>query len=307
MKNPVPSNAADCVNLVAEELSSHDLFYGHGTDNPGAEAQWLVISVLTAAGIEKITGETRVSEQQLASIHALLKRRIEEKIPMAYLLNEAWFAGECYFVDERVLVPRSPLAELINNRFEPLLNTPPVTILDLCCGSGCIGLASALAFPGSQVMLADISEQALAVAEINIQRFGLGDRVSTCQSDLFDSIDQSFDLIIANPPYVSEAEFQQLPAEYHAEPALGLVSDQEGLDIPLKILAQSADHLGAKGSLILETGYSWPALQQALPSLPFIWLEFEYGGEGVCCLTAEQLHNHSALADRKPGKPKSEK
>jgi ribosomal protein L3 glutamine methyltransferase len=301
VKNTAPNNAADCVKLVEEELSSHDLFYGHGTDDPGAEAQWLVISVLTAAGFEKITGDTKIPEQHLASIKSLLTRRIEEKIPMAYLLNEAWFAGECFFVDERVLVPRSPLAELINNRFEPLLNNTPRTILDLCCGSGCIGLASALAFPDSEVILSDISEQALAVAQINIQRFGLANRVSTCHSDLFESTEQSFDLILANPPYVSRSEFDQLPAEYHAEPVLGLVSEQDGLEIPLKILAQSAAHLTKKGTLILETGYTWPALQQTLPSLPFMWLEFEYGGEGVCCFTAEQLHNHSALLGRKPG------
>jgi len=292
VKNAVPCNAIECVNQIEEELSSHDLFYGHGTDNPGSEAQWLVISVLTAAGVERITSETIVTGEHLARIYTLLARRIEEKVPMAYLLNEAWFAGECFYVDERVLVPRSPLAELINNRFEPLLQNQPRTILDLCCGSGCIGLASALAFPDSEVILADISAEALAVAQINIQRFELGDRVSTRRSDLYESIDQSFDLIIANPPYVSEAEFQQLPAEYHAEPVLGLVSDQQGLEIPLKILAQSAAHLCEKGALILETGYTWPALEQARPSLPFMWLEFEYGGEGVCCLTAEQLRSY---------------
>jgi ribosomal protein L3 glutamine methyltransferase len=285
-------NAKDCVIQIEQELSSHDLFYGHGTDNSWSEAQWLVTSVLTADGVEKITELTDISPSQKLRIDELLEKRISEKVPLAYLLQEAWFAGYCFYVDERVLVPRSPIAELINHGFEPLLEETPATILDLCCGSGCIGLACALAFPESQVILADISPQALAVAEINIKRFGLEHRVSVRHSDLYQQISEDFDLIVSNPPYVPQDEYLALPDEYHAEPALGLVSEQEGLGIPVQILEKTASHLRDKGLLILETGYTWPDLEKSLPQVPFLWLDFEYGGEGVAAINCAQLRKY---------------
>ena len=292
MKNALPVNANDCVIQIEHELSSHDLFYGHGTDNSWSEAQWLLTSVLTSDGVEKITAQTCITAPQMSRIHELLAKRINDKVPLAYLLQEAWFAGYCFYVDERALVPRSPIAELINHSFEPLLKEAPETILDLCCGSGCIGLACALAFPESRVILADISTQALAVAEINIKRFGLEERVSVRHSDLYQQITENFDLIVSNPPYVPQDEYLALPHEYLAEPALGLVSEQQGLGIPVKILKETGAHLRDKGLLILETGYTWPDLQKALPQVPFLWLDFEEGGEGVAAINSTQLHEH---------------
>lgn len=286
---PASVTAEQWIQQAQTRLERADLFYGHGTDNPGSEAQWLLVSVLTRSGVEEITENTPIPENLLVSLDSLLQRRIDERIPLAYLLHEAWFAGHCFYVDERVLVPRSPIAELVENHFQPLLEQAPSLILDLCCGGGCIGIASALAFPESQVLLVDISDEALAVARINIERFGLQDRVSTVCSDLLGAIDGRFDLIVSNPPYVPEAEYKELPVEYHREPVLGLVSEQEGLQIPLQILAQAADYLTPQGSLILETGYTWQALDQAVGNLPLLWLDFEYGGEGVCAVTAQQL------------------
>lgn len=295
METPSTITAGNLVDLLESELAGHDLYYGHGTEDPGAEAAWLVTAVLrqdTARVTDEITADTPVSAAQQARIRELLQSRIRERLPLAYLLHEAWFAGLCFYVDERVLVPRSPIAELVGNRFQPLLAGEPRTILDLCCGSGCIGIACALAFPDSIVVLADNSPDALAVAELNIRRFGLQARVSTRLSDLFDDVPERFDLIVANPPYVSGDEYHALPAEYLMEPKAGLVCDDDGLAIPLRILATSADHLADDGVLVLETGFTWPALEAAAPDLPFLWLDFEFGGEGVCALTAEQLRRH---------------
>lgn len=288
MKTPI--KIRECVARAEEELAGHELFYGHGTDNPHDEAVWLVTTVAGRKNPEgEIAPDTLVGRDQQDEIDNLLARRISERIPLAYLLKEAWFAGYRFYVDERVLVPRSPIAELIGNRFEPVLATTPGTILDLCCGSGCIGIACAMAFPESRVVLADISADALAVADINVRRFGLEDRVSLVQSDLLEAIDERFDLIVTNPPYVAEAEYRDLPEEYHREPAFGLVSASEGIDIPGKILANVAGNLHEKGLLVLETGHSWEALEQAFPYAPFLWLDFEFGGEGVCVLNREQL------------------
>jgi ribosomal protein L3 glutamine methyltransferase len=208
-------------------------------------------------------------------------------------LSEAWFCGLKFYVDERVLVPRSPLAELIQKQFEPLLPVAPRRILDLCTGSGCIGIACALAFPEAEVVLADISPEALAVAQINIAKFELGKRVSLVKADLFEGISGTFDLIVTNPPYVAAEEYAGLPEEYHREPVLGLVTARDGLDIPLRILGAAADYLAPDGVLIIETGATWPALVQHCPQIPFLWLEFEFGGEGICMLTKTQLQHYA--------------
>ncbi len=292
MKIHVPDAVGACIEAIAGYFDAADLFYGHGTDSAGMEAQWLVTAVLTHDGVAGITANTPVSPGQRSRIASLAMQRINGRSPLAYLLQEAWFAGHCFYVDERVLVPRSPIAELVANHFQPLLEEAPAQILDLCCGSGCIGIACALAFPDSNVVLADLSADALAVAQVNIERFGLADRVSTCRSDLYDSISGAFDLVVCNPPYVPEDEFRELPPEYHREPAMGLVSEQSGLAIPLKVLAETGRHLHDQGLLVLETGYTWPALDAALPDVPLLWLEFEHGGEGVCALTAQQLRRY---------------
>ena len=293
MNKPAPDSVQAWISKVSEILAGHELYFGHGTDNPDSEAQWLVKAVLTQKGVKKISQSTVISAASQQLIEKLLKRRVEEKIPMAYLLNEAWFAGHCYYVDERVLVPRSPFAELIDNGFEPLIIDPPATILDLCCGSGCIGIACALAFPDSEVLLTDISKEAIAVADINIQRFELGSRVITAKSDLFKAVSGNFDLIVSNPPYVSRDEYQSLPNEYHHEPETGLVCGHEGLELPLQIIAQAGDFLNQNGLLILETGYSWQALEAATPEIHKLWLDFEFGGEGLCAVSANTLSNQA--------------
>ena len=224
---------------------------------------------------------------------AMLHERITSRKPLAYLLQEAWFCGLPFYVDERVLVPRSPLAELIQKQFQPLLTATPQRILDLCAGSGCIGIACALAFPEAEVVLADISPEALEVAQINIDKYDLGKRVTLIRADLFEGIKGVFDLVVTNPPYVAEDEYAALPVEFHREPELGLVTGREGLDIPLRILAAAAEHMTSEGVLIIETGATWTLLAQNYPEVPFLWLEFEFGGEGICMLKREQLQQQT--------------
>ncbi|HTR00191.1 MAG TPA: 50S ribosomal protein L3 N(5)-glutamine methyltransferase, partial [Candidatus Acidoferrum sp.] len=194
-----------------------------------------------------------------------------------------------FFVDERVLVPRSPFAELIDKRFEPLLSQSPRRILDLCTGGGCIGIACAKMFPAAQVVLADLSADALEVARINVDKHGVADRVQLVQSDLFANVEGKFDLIVTNPPYVGADEYHELPREYLTEPQLGLLTGDDGLEIPLRILDQAAEHLADEGLLLLETGATWPLLDEARSDLPLLWLEFDHGGEGICAITRRQL------------------
>lgn len=276
---------------MTAQLDAAGLFYGHGTDNAWDEACWLFETVLRRHGKADLHPDMPLDldSPAMLEVRQLADARCSTRKPLAYLLQEAWFCGIPFYVDERVLVPRSPIAELIRNRFEPLLTRAPARILDLCTGGGCIGLACALAFPDAEVVLSDISPEALAVAAINVEKLGLGERVRLVQSDLFNDIDGSFDLIVSNPPYVAEDEYLELPDEFLREPRLGLVSEQQGLDIPLRILTQAADYLTPGGALILETGATWPLLDEACPQLDFLWIEFEYGGEGVCFLTREKL------------------
>ncbi len=283
----------DCVAYAAEQFDGAGLFYGHGTDNAWDEAVYLIFSVLGLPfDREDIDPEQELSAAQQQQIELLVARRIEQRIPVAYLVGEAWFAGLPFNVDERVLVPRSPIAELIQNGFQPMLDASPRRALDLCTGSGCIGIATALTFPDCQVDLADISQDALAVAASNIRRHGVEDRVRVIQSDLFQGMTGNgvrYDLIVSNPPYVSAEEVAELPAEYHQEPALGLLSDDDGLAIPLQILRQAPDFLSEQGVLILELGYSWSVLAERYPQLPVTWLEFDNGGEGVLAIDRASL------------------
>lgn len=292
MSNVKAETVAQCVSRVSAQLEAADLFYGHGTDNPWDEAVYLVFTVL---GIPFDAQESQLSRElsaaERAALDALLSRRIDQRVPVAYLVQEAWFAGLPFKVDERVLIPRSPLAELIGQRFETLLPGPPKRILDLCTGSGCIGIATAFAFEQAQVDLADISSQALSLARENVARHGLASRVEVIESDLFAGLEGRYDLILCNPPYVSQAEIDDLPPEYAHEPVMGLYSDDEGLAIPLQILRQAADHLSDDGVLIMEVGYSHEALSERLPNMPFLWLGFDNGGEGIFVLTAQQLRD----------------
>src|SRR5690606_21777751 len=254
--------ALQYIEQSAEALETAGLFFGHGTDNAWDEACWLLETVLRRHGEPAPEAETELGldSPPMREVAQLLEQRVATRKPLAYLLQEAWFCGVPFYVDERVLVPRSPIAELIDNGFEPFLQTSPRRILDLCAGGGCIGIACALAFPEAEVVLGDLSPEALEVAKINIAKFDLQERVSCVESDLFARIPGTFDLIVSNPPYVAQSEYEELPEEFLREPRLGLVSEDEGLGIPLRILREAATHLNPDGTLILETGATWPAL-----------------------------------------------
>ena len=227
----------------------------------------------------------------------LFQQRIEQGKPAAYITNEAWFAGLSFYVDERVLIPRSPIAEMIQQQFSPWISPDQVhNVLDLCTGSACIAIACAYAFEHAQVDASDISADALAVAEINRQNHGLQERLHLIESNLFESIDKKpYDIIVSNPPYVSTQEMGQLAAEFSFEPgSLALSAGETGMDVVLPMLQQARDYLSDEGILVVEVGYSQPALEKILPQLPFFWVEFEFGGDGVFVLTSEQLDSYQA-------------
>lgn len=294
MSNPIDDlhTVRDYLRYVSSRFADSPLYFGHGTDNVWDESVQLVMRSLHLP-LENNTLflDARLTREERALILDRMQRRIDDRIPLAYLLGEAWFMGLPFHVDDRVLVPRSPLAELIQGGLQPWLGNKPVDrILDLCTGSGCIGIAAASVFEDAEVDLADISTDALDVAAVNIDYHEVGDRVRTVRSDVFDGLEGRYDVILSNPPYVDADDIADMPAEYGHEPELGLAAGGDGLDIAHRILARASDYLNPGGLLIVEVGNSWVALQEAYPDMPFTWLEFENGGDGVFLLTAEDLH-----------------
>jgi len=294
---PDPATVQQLIRYGARRFEAARLWFGHGSDNAADEAAELV---LFGAGLRHADAPgiyaTRLSAQQRATVLALFERRIGERIPAAYLTHRMWFAGLEFYCDERVLVPRSPLAELIEARFEPWIDAARIrTVLDIGTGSGCIAIATALALPDAQVDAADISAAAVAVTRMNIERHKVAPRVRAEQSDVYTGLTKrTYDVIVTNPPYVGDVEMQGLPDEYHREPALGLRGGADGLDIVRRILRGALDHLREGGILIVEVGNSEDALVAAFPRVPFTWLEFARGGGGVFLLTYVQLQEHRA-------------
>lgn len=276
----------DWIRYGTSLLRQSSVYYGHGTDNGLDEATALVLGSLHLPyNLDSSYFSARLSEAEKALLAENFRRRVDERIPVAYLTKSCYFGGLEFYVDERVLIPRSPLAEFLEknpDRFEQ--------ILDLCCGSGCLGLLAKYHNPAAAVVMADLSSDALAVAEINRRRFQLEEEVEIVQSNLFAALaGQHFDLILCNPPYVAEEERDYLPPEYQKEPEQALFAGADGLDLVRKILFQASDYLTENGLLLLEVGASWPNLELAFPNCDFDWLEFERGGVGVCAIGADEL------------------
>lgn len=276
-----------------------NIYYGHGTDNAWDEAIALVFHALhlpEELGQQVIHSNLTSSEKH--KIVELIIRRVRERLPVPYLTNKVMFAGLEFFVDERVLVPRSPIAEMIANRFSPWLYNKPVNrVLDLCTGSACIAIACAYEFDEAEVDALDISADALDVAQINIENLGVMDRVFPIESDIFSAIPKGphYDLIVSNPPYVDAEDIGDMPDEYQHEPEIGLASGRDGLDLTKRILANAADYMTTDGLLVVEVGNSMVHLTEQFPDVPFTWVAFENGGDGVFVLTREQLVENESL------------
>ena len=279
------------VRFGATQFTRHGLHFGHGTDNAADEARWLVLHALNLDPQSSAPlPDEALSHEQRQAVAAIIERRIVSRKPAAYLTGEAWFAGLKFQVDERVLVPRSPIAEWIERRFEPFVDAAKVSrILDLGTGSGCIAVALAFAFPKAKVDASDVSAQALEVARANVDAHGLSQRITLIRSDGFDALEGKYDLIVSNPPYVPEASYENLPQEYRHEPGGGLRAGAEGLDLIDRIITDAPEHMNNKALLVVEAGEAREALEKRFPQLPFVWLEMTRGGDDVFALTKEEL------------------
>lgn len=280
----------------ATSLINADVYFGHGTDNAWDESMALLMHVLRLPHDDRMAlmWDARLTEAEKKSVMHLLKRRIEERVPLPYLTHDAFFAGLSFYVDERVLIPRSPCAEWIEKQFSPWIDVERVhRILDLCTGSGCIGIACAYYFPEADVVLSDISSDALTVAQKNIEKHEGGDQIVAVESDLFLNLStdttEKFDVIISNPPYVPVDEYKTLPKEYEHEPALALSVEADGLLIVDRILKSAGHYLNDGGILLLEVGETRDAFVERYPTLPVVWLECERGGEGLLLINKADL------------------
>ncbi|MDP6166770.1 MAG: 50S ribosomal protein L3 N(5)-glutamine methyltransferase [Gammaproteobacteria bacterium] len=287
----MPITLEQVIKDTEQALLQGDVFFGHGTDNAWDEAVYLTLG---ACGLSLDSSTdvltTEVNETQQAVIQQWLVQRIDNRMPLAYLLGYTWFAGVQFAVAEEVIIPRSPMAELILTQFSPVLQCQPQRALDLCCGSGCIGIAMALQMDIAQVDMVDISAPAIALAEQNIAAYELQQRVKVYDASLYEGLptDSRYDLIVSNPPYVDVNDFASMPQEFGHEPEMALVSGVDGLDLTATILAEAANWLSDDGLLVVEVGNSEVALQEQLPMVPFLWLDLSNGGNGIFALTAAQ-------------------
>lgn len=289
------SSIGDALERASQFLDAHHCFYGHGTDNAWDE---VVSAFVHFSGISHHTGPEILQEpfpEEHSDIFEIaVNRRAIEKMPMPYITGIAWFCGHQFHVNRNTLIPRSPMAELIQSEFRPWLTERPSRILDLCCGSGCIGIAAALLNESAAVVLSDVSAEAIEVAQQNIRRHELESRVAAVKGDLFEKVTpESFDVILCNPPYVDIDDLTTMPEEYHQEPILALEAGDDGLDLARKVLQRSANYLTDNGALILEVGNSWRHLEKAYPNVSFTWVEFEHGGHGVCVMLKAELEQYA--------------
>lgn len=287
----------DMMRWAYSYFNASDLYYGHGYDNAWDEAQQLVLAALyLPSDVPEAMYQSRLTLVEKERVIRLIETRLGTRQPVAYLTNSAWFCGSEFYVDERTIVPRSPIGELIMQKFAGLIDHEPKRILDMCTGSGCIAIACAQQFLEAEVDAVDLSLDALDVAQINIERHGLAERVFPISSDLFNDIPQDkYDLIVTNPPYVDEEDLDDMPQEFHFEPEMSLGSGADGLDITKRILAQAADYLTDNGVLVCEVGNSMVHLIEQFPTVPFNWIEFKNGGLGVFSLTRAQLVEYRHL------------
>ncbi|CAL7962930.1 50S ribosomal subunit protein L3 N(5)-glutamine methyltransferase [Gammaproteobacteria bacterium] len=284
----------DFIRLAVSRFGQAQIYFGHGSDNAWDEAVYLVLHTLhLPQNIDQAMLDAKLTIGEKQTVLKVISRRIKERVPAAYLTQEAWFAGLSFYVDERVLIPRSPMAELIQKQFTPWIDPKKVKrILDIGTGSGCIAIGCAYAFPNATIDAVDISKAALKVAAINCAKHNRTKQVRLLQSDLFGALENTtYDIIISNPPYVSRAEMQLLPQEYRHEPSGALLAGKNGDEIVEVILKEAPKHLSPNGILVVEVGNSEPVVLQKYPHLPFTWLEFEKGEAEVFLLTASQLKN----------------
>lgn len=283
----------DWLRFAVSRFNESRLFFGHGSDNAFDEAVYLILHTLHLP-LDRLDPflDASLTHAEAEQVKTVIERRVRERIPAAYLTREAWLAGNRFYVDERVIVPRSFIAELLPEQLSPWVETPETVnrALDLCTGSGCLAILTALAFPDARIDAVDLSRDALDVATRNIADYGLQARIELIESDLFTALaGRSYDLIISNPPYVNAESVATLPAEYQAEPALALGSGIDGLDATRQILAQAKSHLNPGGLLVVEIGHNRDVLEAAYPALPFTWLETESGDQFVFMLRQEDL------------------
>jgi len=293
---------ADCVGQVERQLLDAEVFFGHGTDNAFDEATWLVMLAADIdLGTEQVDWRQALNDSQQSAVKQLADRRIETRKPLAYLVKRAWFAGHEFYIDERAIIPRSHLGEWIPGRFEPWLGRAPVTMaLDLCAGSGCIAVAIARAFPEAKVDAADVSSIALEVAAINIEQHAMGQRIRLLQGDLFHAVTDAvrYDLIVCNPPYVSDRSMKVLPPEHCFEPKMALAGGSDGLHFVHRVLTEAHRYLKKKGRLFVEAGSAADAVEKTWPSVPFTWLASLTGKSGVLTLTAGELDSYGGHLQR---------
>ena len=287
----------DYVRWATSTMVERGVYFGHGSDNPWDEALFLVQAALHwPQPLDAQVLDSRLLMVERKRIVDWVLLRVEQRLPLPYITGRAWFAGLAFISDRRAIIPRSPIAELIEQKFEPWYSGEPITaVLDLCAGGGCIGIACAVTMPEARVDLIDLSAGALALAADNIKLHGVQERVTAIESDLFAALatqSKRYNIIVSNPPYVDAADLASMPAEYRHEPALALGSGDDGLELARRILSEAGDYLTDDGLLVLEVGNSAVALQQQYADIPFTWIDFERGGEGVLVFSAAELAAH---------------